>query len=309
MTDASTEQDRESFVLDAMLRRQARLQPDKVFASFEDGTCWTYAQTLREAQRVATSLQKLGVELGDPVLCWLPNGPELLRTWFGINLRGAVYVPVNTAYRGTLLERVVCDSGARVLVAHHALLGRLADIDIDTAALADVVVVGATPGDVLLKPGLRALDEATALLDGDSGDGDGGDGDGGDGDGGDGHGWRGPERPLEPWDLQAIMYTSGTTGPSKGVLVSYRHHSSACGVVPAAPDDKYLINTPLFHGGATLPVISMLKMGGSVAIVGGFSTTDFWTVIETTGVNSCTLMGPMAPFLARADGPERGRHG
>ena len=289
MTDASTEQDRESFVLGAMLRRQARLQPTKVFARFEDGTCWTYAQTLDEARRVAASLQQLGVGLGDPVLCWLPNGPELLRTWFGINLRGAVYVPVNTAYRGTLLERVVCGSGARVLVAHHALLERLNDID--NGALADVVVIGARPGDVPLRPGLRALDEATALLNAG------------------GHDWQGPERPLEPWDLQAILYTSGTTGPSKGVLVSYRHHSSACGVVPAAPDDTYLINSPLFHGGATLPVISMLKVGGSVAIVRGFSTTDFWNVIETTGVNSCTLMGPMAPFLVRADGPERGRHG
>ena len=289
MTNASTEQDRESFVLGVMLKRQARLQPDKVFARFEDGTCWTYARTLHEAQRVAASLKRLGVGLGNPVLCWLPNGPELLRTWFGINLRGAVYVPVNTAYRGTLLERVVCDSGARVLVAHHALLERLNDID--NGALADVVVIGARPGDVPLRPGLRALDEATALL------------------GAGGHDWQGPERPLEPWDLQAIMYTSGTTGPSKGVLVSYRHHSTACGVVPAAPDDKYLINSPLFHGGATLPVVSMLKVGGSVAIVGGFSTTDFWNVIETTGVNCCTLMGPMAPFLVRADGPERGGHG
>ena len=289
MTNASTEQDRESFVLGAMLRRQARLQPDKVFARFEDGTCWTYAQTLDEARRVAASLQRLGVRLGDPVLCWLPNGPELLRTWFGINLRGAVYVPVNTAYRGSLLERVVCDSGARVLVAHHALLERLNGID--NGALADVVVVGARPEDVPVPSGLRALGEATTLL------------------GTDGRDWPGPERPLEPWDLQAIMYTSGTTGPSKGVLVSYRQHSSACGVVPAAPDDKYLINSPLFHGGATLPVISMLKVGGSVAIVRGFSTTDFWRVIETTGVNSCTLMGPMAPFLVRADGPKRGRHG
>ena len=205
-----------------MLQRQARLQPDKVFARFEDGTCWTYAQTLEEARRVGASLLRLGVGLGDPVLCWLPNGKQLLRTWFGINLRGAVYVPVNTAYRGSLLERVVCDSGARVLVAHHALLERLADID--TGALTDVVVAGARPGDAPLRNGLRALDER--LLDTDS------------------NGWRGPERPLEPWDLQAILYTSGTTGPSKGVLVTYRHHSSACGVVPAAPDDKYLINSP-----------------------------------------------------------------
>jgi len=97
MAHASAEQDRESFVLDAMLRRQARLQPDRVFAQFEDGTCWTYAQTLDEARRVAASLQKLGVGLGDPVLCWLPNGPELLRTWFGINLRGAVYVPLTSS--------------------------------------------------------------------------------------------------------------------------------------------------------------------------------------------------------------------
>jgi crotonobetaine/carnitine-CoA ligase len=94
-----------------MLKRQVRLQPDKVFARFEE--------------RVGASLLRLGVGLGDPVLCWLPNGKQLLRTWFGINLRGAVYVPVNTAYRGSLLERVVCDSGAKVLVANHAVIERL----------------------------------------------------------------------------------------------------------------------------------------------------------------------------------------
>src|SRR5207247_3575828 len=99
----------------------------------------TWSQTLANARRAAAGLQTLGVAQGDNVLSWLPNGPDALRVWFGANLLGAVYVPLNTAYRGRLLEHVVRTSGSRVMVAHAALADRLSDIDVST--LREVVVV------------------------------------------------------------------------------------------------------------------------------------------------------------------------
>lgn len=69
------------------------------------------------------------------------------------------------------------------------------------------------------------------------------------------------------------------------------------------------MNSPMFHAGATLTVTSMLAAGGSVVIVPGFSTSNFWAVVESSGATCCTLMGAMASFLVRADGPERRRHG
>ena len=73
------------------------------------------------------------------MLSWLPNGPDAIRIWFGLNYLGAVYVPINLAYRGGLLAHVVANSDAKLIVAHADLVGRLADID--RAALTTAVVL------------------------------------------------------------------------------------------------------------------------------------------------------------------------
>ncbi len=122
---------REDCVLPLLLERRAGEQPDRDFAVFEDGTEWTYAQTLAHARASAGALAARGVRAGDTVLSWQPNGPSALRTWLAINLLGAVYVPINTAYRGALLDHVIDNSGARVMVAHPQLRERLsADLDV-----------------------------------------------------------------------------------------------------------------------------------------------------------------------------------
>jgi crotonobetaine/carnitine-CoA ligase len=80
---------------------------------FEDGTSWSYARTLREVRGMAAALQELGVQQGEHVLLWLPNGPDFLRGWLAINYLGAVCVCVNTAYRGAVQEHVLRNSGGR----------------------------------------------------------------------------------------------------------------------------------------------------------------------------------------------------
>jgi len=69
------------------------------------------------------------VRQDDPVLTWLPNGPDALRIWFAINYLGALYVPLNLAYRGHILEHAVRVSGARLIAGHPDLLPRLEAID------------------------------------------------------------------------------------------------------------------------------------------------------------------------------------
>ena len=71
----------------------------------------------------AAALQGLGVRKGDRVLAWLPTGMPMMLTWFAANYLGAVFVPINTAYRSKVLEHVINNSGAAVMVA-HAELGR-----------------------------------------------------------------------------------------------------------------------------------------------------------------------------------------
>ena len=260
-------------VLGPLLRRQAELRPDQVFATFPDGTSWTYARTWAVANTMARRLRELGVRHGDRVLSWLPNGPDALRAWFGANLLGAIYVPLNPAFRGGLLQHAVRLPGARVMLAHPALTDRLDGVE---HGLEHIVPLRA--GEVL----------------------------------DDGAGPVGPDEPVEPWHPYAIILTSGTTGPSKGVTCSYTHLATASSVPfhgNFGPGDRYLVNLPLFHAGGTIGVYAALLAGASIAIVESFSTDAFWDTVRTTGTTHVTLLGVMASYLSkRPPGPGDREH-
>lgn len=268
-------------VLRPLLERQALLQPDKLFAWFDSGVEWTYAQTRREAVQAANALAALGVRRGDKVLCWLPSGPEVLRLWFGLNYLGAVYVPINLAYRGKLLEHVIDNSDAELIVTHADLVERLAGIG--HARLRRVLVLGGHPAPVsglelLPASALDSCNDALPPLD----------------------------APIEPWDLQSIIYTSGTTGPSKGVMSSYLHlYSMATPPRYFDGSDRFLINLPMFHVGGTFPTYAMLMRGGSIAMIETFRTDRFWDEIARSQTTTLILLGSMASFIARQ--PARAR--
>ena len=120
---------RENCVLGYQLERWAKQKPDDVAIILHGGETWTWAQTLDLTRRTAKGLQELGVGKGDHVLSWQPNNRESVLTWFGLNYLGAVYVPVNTAYKGSLLQHVVHLSDAELMICHADLASRLDDID------------------------------------------------------------------------------------------------------------------------------------------------------------------------------------
>ena len=258
-----------------MIERLAKAQADKVYANFVDGSEWTYAQTLDIAVRAANALRKLGVKQGERVLVWLPNSADCLRIWFGLNFLGAVFVPINLAYKGNLLQHAVGLSEARLGIVHADLYPRLADID--RQSLRELVVVGGEPKPIegLTTRGADALasDDATppAL-----------------------------ERDIAPWDLQSIILTSGTTGPSKGVLSSYVHLYNMAKAAPfLSGEDRYMLNLPLFHSGGVMPVTAMLIHGGSIAMVDAFDTDSFWDMVRRRGITTSILLGVMGGFLLK----------
>jgi len=271
-------------VLPLLLEKLVGSRPDDTFAVFDSGESWSYARTLQEARSVASALQDLAVRPADRVLIWLPNGPLALKAWFGTNWRGAVSVAINTAYRGALLQHVVTNCDAGVAICHGELVDRLLEIE-DLGALRVVITsaegversAAAFAGrGVTLLP--FAVFDTPAKTEA-------------------------PGLPaLAPWDLQSICYTSGTTGPSKGVLSSYLHlHTMGwhCtdGVTAA---DRYLIQLPLFHVGGTLFVTGALARGASIAVMANFSTPTFLRDATRLGATHCLLLGAMAGFLMRA---------
>ncbi|WP_280334762.1 AMP-binding protein [Nocardia wallacei] len=263
----------EECVLGPLLRRQAEHRPDEVYAAFSDGTVWTFRDVLAVANEMAHRLVALNVRRGDRVLSWLQNGPDALRVWFGANLLGAVYVPLNPAYRGGLLEHAVRLSGARVMFTSPALSERTREVDIPESLRVQT----------LEWDGIVDHGATTAAR---------------------------PEQPVQPWDPYAIILTSGTTGPSKGVTCSYLHLASSSLAAFSecfGPGDRYMINLPLFHAGGTIGCYAALLLGGSVAIVDRFDTTTFWDTVRERGITHVTLLGVMATFLVKQPITERDR--
>ncbi|XRQ14231.1 AMP-binding protein, partial [Actinomadura welshii] len=112
-------------------------------------------------------------------------------------------------------------------------------------------------------------------------------------------------------DPYAVILTSGTTGPSKGVLCSYVQLAAcaraAFGGFGAA--DRYMVNLPLFHAGGTIGTYAALLFGGGISLVSAFDTESFWPAVHATGTTHVTLLGVMATFLGkRPPSPEDRAH-
>src|ERR1700761_3523013 len=112
-------------VLRYALERHARDKPHDTFAVFEGGERWTFAQTLECVQSLAGNLYTLGVRQHDHVMLVLPSCPLALRIMLAANYLGAVYVPVNPALKGSSLQHVLHNTGAKIAVVHDSGLDRV----------------------------------------------------------------------------------------------------------------------------------------------------------------------------------------
>lgn len=267
---------RDDCLIGALLDRRAAEKGDAPAVLFEDGTVLTYAGLLDRVRVVAAALQALGVGQHDRVLCWLPNGPQALTLWYGLNSLGAVFVPINTGYRGALLDHVIENSGASLMVADDRLLDGLDGRSF--SRLQRIVVVGDhgrfshAQLDYLPESSLTASDGTVSA----------------------------PAEPIEPWHPMMVIYTSGTTGPSKGVLISYvQAYSASKAHYWVGEGDRALVTLPLFHIGGTWPTYRGLETGGSIAMVSNFSTGTFWETLTRTQCTNVTLVSAMVSFLLR----------
>jgi len=269
---------REVCVVRYLLDRWASERGTDTYVIFDEHRRYTYREIRERTVAVASGLAALGVKQGDHVLAWQPTSPEMLATYYAINYLGAVFVPINTAYRGKLLEHVIENSDAEIAVVHSSLVARLDGLPL--AKLTHLVVVGP---DLPARAPLPMTPFATLVRS------------------------SSPlpplARPIEPWDTQSVIYTSGTTGPSKGVLSSYLHMYTNPGPESwpfVTGEDRFLVNNPMFHiGGMGLP-FAMLARGGSIVLPERFSTDHFWPVVKEHQVTAIFLLGVMATFLNKA---------
>lgn len=271
----------EELVLGEILRDRAAAHGSRTFLKLRDGAL-SYAELDRLTDRMARGFAARGLRQHEHVSVMLPNGPDFLLVIFALARLGAVAVPVNPAYKGELLRHVLATSDSSLLVADESLLDRVAPAVDDRLSAVRAVVVrthgaGPEPLPKLRKPVL-SLDQ---LLD---------------------HGDEPPEAAVRHHDLQAVMYTSGTTGPSKGVMVPHAHaltdaqdflRFTGCG-----PDDTIYCPLPLFHAAALWDaVMGALLAGASVAVVERFSASRFWSDVRRFRATLAMGVFSMIPIL------------
>jgi crotonobetaine/carnitine-CoA ligase len=266
----------EACVIPRLIDRWAAETPDTVFIRFESGETWTWAETRRRALGTAAALQARGVKGGDIVAAWAPNGPALLRAWFGANYAGAALAPINTSFRGRLLEHAVAKTGARVMIVHPDLAPRLEGLSLGSVERLILTGPATAPSGLGV-----AIEEATAL-DGDPAS----------------------HVPVEqqPWDPPVIIFTSGTTGPSKAVITSYVQQWTTARTTYGymIQSDRMLVNLPMFHVGGISAITAAVACGGSVALFEAFDTRRFWDTVRETGSTVCSgLIGALTSFLMK----------
>ena len=269
---------RERCVTRYLIDNFAAEKSTEAFAVFQDGEVWSYEQLREKVRQLAGGFHEQGVSRGDHVAVWMFDSKEAILTFFAINYLGAVFVPMNTAYKGQVLGHVLNVSDAKILVAHGQLLERLGEVDV--AQIETAISVG----DGELPPAISGVDfsdlESTFS--------------------------EPPEldRPIEPWDVQSIIFTSGTTGPSKGVLSSYLHIFTNAGPETwhfVTGEDRFLINMPIFHIGGMGVIFVMLCRGGSIAVMDGFDTEKFWPFVRQSKTTAFFLLGVMTTFLLKQE--------
>lgn len=263
----------------AALQRAVSANGDKPFIDLL-GEVYTYAQLDRESSRLAHGLRNLGVEHGHTVVTIIDNNIDAILLWFAINKLGAISVPVNTAFKGEFLRHQVGDSGARVIVAESDYAERIQSIATGLPEATTLVYRGERPKTSSAFK-LLPIDEVRASE------------------------TRSPEVEIKPTDLAMLIYTGGTTGPSKGCMVSHNYACSlARQVVIANGRTAETINwtaLPLFHMNATsTSILAQMLVGGRVAVYPRFSVSNFWAEIERTGANDVNLLGSMIPLLLNA---------
>ena len=269
-----------------LIDRHARERGESVFALFDDGTQWTFSALKAKVVAGAAFLAAQGVAQGDIVGVWMPNGPEALRMMLAANYLGAICAPLGLASRGGFLEHLLDNSEARLMVVDSRLVGRLAEVQ---PRFLRRLAVARTGGDATPAP--TAFDSVDLAPDSSA------------------NATPPPlERPIEPWDTQLVLYTSGTTGPSKGVLTSYlQRHAHAFSARHITAADRRLIHAPLSHTGGIGNVYGMLARGGSIALVESFKTDRFWSDVRRFGITTTSLLGVTLPYLLQQPESEQDR--
>ena len=278
--------DQDDWTLATVLRHHADRRPDAVFLDLpEERLTFTYAESLAQAESVADRLAEAGAVTGDRVLVMAANSSEFLRTWLGTGVGGTIEVPINTAYEGMFLEHQMTVAAPRWAVIDDVQAAKFPAVG-DPARVIEkfwVVDTGSREAalDLLRDAGWQAApweELAQGVRDG------------------------AEFRTPPPHAQASIFFTSGTTGPSKGVAMPhaqmYFFGQEVVSLQRLTAADVYFTCTPLFHGNAQfMAAYPALIAGARLVCRPRFSASRWVEHLRVSGVTATNLIGVMMDFI------------
>jgi len=268
------------WVLPKILEHQADRRANRPFLSWTDaGTPMTFAEVNRRVNRLAHGFTAAGVGKGDKVVLFLPNSLEFVLLWFALTKIGAVEVPVGEMQKGTFLEHQLRISSARIIVTTPELMSRLAEVEANVEQLETCYLLGGTTEEgPLTRVNIRSV---AALETEDENN---------------------PGIEVTPRDEAAVLYTSGTTGMSKGVVMPhsqfYFFAEEDVQLVGLTEDDVYMTGFPFFHGNAQfLTIYPCLVAGAHCVLYPKFSASDYFGRARRSGATVANLLGATMAFI------------
>ncbi|WP_040227272.1 class I adenylate-forming enzyme family protein [Bhargavaea cecembensis] len=245
-------------------------QADQVYTIFE-GREWTFGEFKEKAERVAAYFQQEGYEPGDVIALYAGNSDAFIAAYFGLQLGGFICAPVNTKLTASEIGYIFGHSEAKALITDGALRETA---DKTGHPFNEVLEIGGSGGfDALLEDGSLKFRPV----------------------------------PLQADDTAVIMYTSGTTGKPKGVMLSHANILATAEIWAEAMDitgaDRMQISTPLFHCAASHVFMNPVTLkGGSLVIETAFSPDKTLETLEKT--DATMFFGVPAMFAILLNRPD-----
>lgn len=263
--------------IEDVIRTRVQEHPDSVWLKFRDET-YTWQEVLANVNRAANGLLDLGVRPGERVAIMMGNRPEFLWIHLGIVFIGALSVPVNISQRGNTLRHILSDSDSVVIVFEENLRDAVVSVREELPSLRATVVAGGGEGngaDITIE---RLL----------------------------GHSDAEPEMELEePVGGAGIMYTSGTTGPPKGIVATGYDTSPMNLMVRSTgvqPGETMYTSLPLFHANALLvSALGSMVIDAKLALGERFSASRLFDECRKHDAVEFNTLGGMVSMLLKQE--------
>lgn len=260
-------------ILSTILTRQAERHGDRVLLVAGE-TRWSFAQTAAIASASAQALVDAGIRPGDRVALMCSNRPEFLQVYLGCAWLGAIAVPINTALRGFQLSHIFRNSLPALLVVEAQFVDAIESVEAGVDLPPRTWIVGAAAAAVDARLSAVPLPALGAAA---------------------------PAGAVRPGDTVAILYTSGTTGPAKGVCCPQAqlfwwgiYSARALGI---REGDVLFTTLPLFHTNALNAFYQALLNGCTYVLEPKFSASGFWAAAQRHKATVGYLLGAMASML------------